>query len=604
MNKFLYFVSRRLSLLRPVSCIRYRSPIVTWRPRFVSTVPSSRISLLIADSLLPKCGSCGVLLQSEGPDKMGYFVDTKNTSNAKAFTKEEDSVHQRLLRAMSDQDKLLLLNGASMSVPDAQSELSKRKKYDPDAKVQCTRCRDALFRSKFVPDQYKVDSVSEVMENIPPHANLVYVVSAMDFPMSINEDVFKYRGASTMKFVVTKLDLFFANKAMAAKYGLQFFHDYFWRTYKVPPENVFCVSGAVDWHTERLYQAVQDNLFFIGCVNSGKSTLILALLHIAQQNRQKLPNARRDRMAQRLDDMAISNNKPTTRQALAKHNLAAINTFKKLHGPGTSYMPGFTRGNLPFELSRNVTIYDVPGFASSKASQLYEFMHANAIKSIQKGQKMHKKGTYKSHYETARGGQVVTVGGLFFLQVPQNVMLQVRNVVNHKMHIFKNMEKALQLWNDPHSNPALRDVFAVDSSKTQLVKYIIPSFYGSVDLVIRSVGYITMTPTGKFNAHQPFTVYLPEGLEAIIRQPITRYITRTLAGRDAQGNVLKKENWREKSVTEVKRYTGKSPFVSRLIPGEGPGNDAEIMQKYVQQVKGHAVSHATVSDENQYTNWV
>lgn len=605
MKRSLFRVSRRLCLLRVGSYVGTSRPAIVTPIRSVATIPNTHLSLLIADSLLPKCGSCGVLLQSEDPGKKGYFVEEKTGKNLQNFVKTEDAVHLRFLRTMSDEDKMLLLNGASMGVPDAQSELTKKKTHKDIPLVQCTRCRDALFRSKFVPDQYHVESVAEVMETIPPHANLIYVVSATDFPMSINEDVFKYRGSSTMQFVVTKMDLFFANKAMAAKYGPQFFQDYFWRTYKVPPENVFCVSGTVDWHTDKLFLAVKDNLYFIGTVNSGKSTLILALMHVAEKRRQGLPNAKRDRKMQKIDDVALSQGKPTTRQALAKHNVAAIKKFKKLHGPGTSYMPGFTRGNLPFELSRNVTIYDVPGFSSAASAQLYELMDPAAIKNIQKGQKMHKKGTYQSHYETAKGGQVVTVGGLFFLQVPHGAMLQLRNVINHKMHIFKDMEKALYMWNHPHSNPALQDVFAVDPTKTSLVKYIIPSFYGSVDLVIRSVGYVTITPTGKFSSQQPFAVYLPSGLDAIIRQPITHYITRTLAGRDAQGNVLRKENWKEKSVTEVKRYTGRHPLLSRLIPGEDAGtDDAEVMRKYVEAVKGSGVAHETISDANRYANWV
>lgn len=521
--------------------------------------------------------------------------------------KSEDSVHEKYLRELPEEDKILLLNGAPASVPDAGSELSKKKKPQKESKVQCTRCRDALFRSIFEPYQYKVDTVSQVMESIPPHANLVYVVNALDFPMSLNEDVFTYRPAKSMQFVVTKNDLFFAKKDTATKYGLQFFQDYLWRTYHVPQENVHCVSGATDWHTEKLFLVVKDNLYFIGWVNSGKSTLILSLVHVAQKHRQSLPNARRDRSLQKLDDSAISHGaKPTTRQALIKHNLATIKYFKKQNGPGTSYMPGFTRGNIPFELSRNVTIYDVPGFASAQDSQLYEFMKPDDMKHLHKGLKMHKVGTYKSHYDTVKGGQVLTVGGLFFLQVPSNTMLQVRNMINHKTHTFRDMDKALDVWKNPSQYPTLKDVYVVDSSKTTLVKYIIPSFYGSVDLVIRSLGYISITPTGKFASPEPFVVYLPKGLDAIIRQPITTYITRTLAGRDAQGNKLRKENWMEKSVTEVKRYSGKTPFLSRLIPVDATcsADDADTMHKYIEKVKGLVVPHDQITESTKYANWL
>lgn len=573
----------------------------------MSAADQVSLSPLITDSLLPKCSSCGVLLQNEDNSRPGYYSERKNPA---PFVKSEDAVFNLHLRLLPEEDRLLLLNGADSSVPDFTTELAKKRKPRHDTnntKPQCVRCRDALYRSQFQPDQYKVDTVSQVMESIPPHANVVYVVSAVDFPMSLKESVFQYRLAKSMQFVVTKNDLMFGRKDMALKYGLQFYQDYLWRTHQVPPENVFCVSGAIDWHTDKLFLAIRDNLYFIGCVNSGKSTLILSLLHVAEKHKQTLPNAKRDRMLQKATDSAISyGSRPTTRQALIKHNLAAMREFKKVNGPGTSYMPGFTRGNLPFELTRNVTIYDVPGFASSQASQLYEFMEPEAIKSLHKGQKLHKAGTYKSHYETVKGGQVATVGGLFFLQVPANSMLQVRNMINHKFHSFKDMDKALDVWKNNAKHPALRQAFVVDSEKTSLVKHIIPSFYGNVDLVIQSVGYISIKPTGKFASADPFVVYLPKGLEAIVRQPITKYITRTLAGRDGQGNTLKKENWVEKSVTEVKRYSGKSPFFTRLIPVTENTNldDAQVMHKYVKHMKGHAVPHNEISEPTKYANWI
>lgn len=576
-------------------------PTVRLPVRFLTSVETSQFPLFITDTLLPKCGSCGVLLQSEDHAKPGFYVEQKKV---KSFQKPEDLVHQQHMKDLSEDDKMLLLNGASASVPDAGSELSKHKTHPHSAKVQCTRCRDALFRSKFDPTQYKVDTVAEVMESVHPTANLVYVISAADFPMSLDTDVFKYRLARTMKFVVSKCDLLFSNNDVSNKHGLRFFQDYLWRVHQVLPENVFCVSGSVDWNTEKLYAELNDDSYFIGSVNSGKLTLILSLVHVAAKHKQALPNARRDRQAQKYENAAGAHAK-SNRQAVLKRNLALVRNFKRENGPGTSYMPGFTRGNIAFELSRGKTIYDVPGFARSHASQLYEYMAPNAIKLLLKGQKTHKAGTYRSHYDTVKENQVVTVGGLFFLQAPPGSMLQVRNVINHKAHVFKSLDKALDVWRHPDQYPALQNTYVVSPENTELVKHIVPSFYGSVDLVIRNVGYVLLTPTGKY-ASEPFVVYLPRGLDAIIRQPITHYITRTLAGRDGQGNALAKKNWAAKSVTEIKRFTGKTPFLSRLVPV--PQNtavsDDQYMHDYVLAAKGKSVPHREIGEHTRYANWV
>lgn len=574
--------------------------------RSLSTVPP--LAPLIADAILPKCSSCGVLLQNEDRTRPGFYA-TPGTS--RVFQKDSDSVYEKHLAGLDEADQRLLLNGATTTTLGP-----KEHKHNPKAassKVLCVRCRDSQYRSQFKLDQFAVASVSEVMNSIPAYAHLVYVVSATDFPMSINEEVFRMASAREMHFVVTKNDLFFAKNSVASKYGLQFYQDYFWRTYQVPPANVHCVSGKSDWNTEQLLDSLRDNLYFIGSVNSGKSTLIQSLVHLAHKKREAMPNAKRDRLLQKMDNRAISLQEvPKTRLALIKHNLAAASSYKTKNGPGASYMPGFTRGNLPFVLSRKVTIYDVPGFSNAQTGQLYDFLPPPAIKALHKGQKMYKAGTYKSHYDTVKSGQVLTVGGLFWLQAPPNTMFRVKNLIGHKPHVFKDLAKAMDVWHHPEKYSALKDVLLVPSTRngapTPLVKHIIPSFYGSIDLVLRYLGYISLTPTGAKDPDAgPVVVYLPQEVDAIIRQPITTYITRTLSGRDGNGNILKKENWVQKSVTEVKRYSGRTPFTSRLIPAVGDraaADEAQVMRQYVALIKGEAVPHSQVTEESKYANWI
>ncbi|KAK7683906.1 hypothetical protein QCA50_012877 [Cerrena zonata] len=72
-------------------------------------------------------------------------------------------------------------------------------------------------------------------------------------------------------------------------------------------------------------------------------------------------------------------------------------------------------------------------------------------------------------------------------------------------------------------------------------------------------------------------------MEAIVRQPITNFIMKTLSGRDVNGNPLRKENWVKKSIIELKRYTG-SNFTSKLIPtsNQKPNqSDLDFVKSYI-----------------------
>lgn len=569
--------------------------------RFQHTFEAGKFPSFIADHLLPKCGSCGVVLQKDDPKKPGYYRKQQQLNKK---VKPEDLFYRRHLQKITRQDRELLLNGASPDVPSRRKELSAQRAGDIPWLTHCKRCRDALCHSQFNPKEYQATNVSEVMQNIPPTANLVYVVSAADFPMSLDAEVFNYRSARDMQFVITKCDTLFENKDITHKFGEQFFQDYLWRMHQVPAENVHCVCGRLDWNSDLLFNEIKDDSYFIGTVNSGKLTLILSLVMVAEHLRQKLPNARRDKEVQKLQDLKTSF-KRMNRSFLIKQNRQATNYFKQRLGPGISYMPGFTRGTIGFELTKRKTVYDVPGFAPRNSVLMANYLSPSSMKTLLKGGRMAQTGTYTSHYETVKENQVLTVGGLFLLQAPKDSMLRVRNVINQPLHVFRDLEKAVEIWKHPSDNKAMRKKMIVHPYFTSLQKYVIPSFYGSVDLVIRTVGYVNLTPTGQ-NKAEPFVVYLPKGLDAIIRQPISTYLTRTLAGRDKQGNPLAKENWASKSVTEVKRYSGKTPFSSKLIPMPETLDltPSEFMFDYVKKFKGSAVPHGEIGETNKYANWI
>lgn len=508
----------------------------------------------LPDKLAPKCRSCGINLQDSDKSKPGYYIKEKILRQP--YNKKKlDDVYASALKKLDQEDKSLLANGAELFI---EGKLPKQNKKNADEKpvtkgnssdLECLRCRHVKFQLKFDSEQFPIDPPSQIMEQVPPWANLVYVVSAQDFPMSLEKKVFEFWPAKQIQFVITKADLFFPSNKAAQDKGLPFFQDYLQRTYKVSPEQVFLVSGHVNWGVSKFLKDLKDDSFFIGSVNSGKSTLLQSLIFVLHAKNGN-------------DKISIENKLGFA--ASQRQRIKNIDKFKEQCGPGVSYMPGFTRNVIPFELSPGKTVFDVPGFDGTESGKLPEILLDGSMKKLQQGQKFHKRGTYLSRYETAKQGQCITIGGLFFLSVPNQSMYRIRSLVNHPVYIFKNHNKAMECWGDMENLPALKDVFLL--KKTDLVKYQIPPFVGSIDLVFKNFGYITITATGAMpEPNPPVYIYLPKYVTACVRAPISQYITKTLSGRDNKGRILPKEEWVTKSTKETKRYVGHEPLTRNLI---------------------------------------
>lgn len=523
----------------------------------------------LPDKLIPKCKSCGIQLQSEQREKPGFYI--KEKVNVKPPVKKNlDDVYANALKKLNDEDKTLLANGAKLF---HEGKLEKQRKNDAVAEdiqskyspydLECLRCRHVKFHQKFENSQFPIESPALIMDRVPPWANLVYVVSAQDFPMSLESKVFEFWPALQIQFVITKADLFFPNNKTAQEKGLRFFQDYLERTYRVPAEQVFIASGHVNWGISKIILSLKDDSFFIGSVNSGKSTLLQSLIYVQHLLKSGAPQKR--------------NSDTTGFIALQRQRIKQLDLFKETNGPGVSFMPGFTRNVIPFELAPGKTVFDVPGFDSTDCGKLPINLLPGTMKGLQKGEKFHKRGTYLSHYETVKEGQCLTIGGLFFLTVPKSSMYRIRNMISHKLHVFRNHDKAVSCWKDLKNIPELKDVFVMNNTDTELFKFEIPPFVGSIDLVFKNLGYITITATGAMpDEPEPAIIYLPRYVTACVREPISKYITKTLSGRDKKGKILPKEDWYRHSTKEMKRYIGREPLTKNLL---WLGSDADTLKQ-------------------------
>ncbi|CUM66929.1 uncharacterized protein PRCAT00004614001 [Priceomyces carsonii] len=532
--------------------------------RLSSRVPQTLSSNLVSN-LFQKCSSCGIKLQSEDPKKPGFFIEWHKK---KRLNRQEDRTFNKIISELPSEDRKLLLNNENVLTFDLTlPKKNELKIEDQESLPECIRCRNIKYRSNVDFDELPIHDFDNVLTSIPPNGNIVYVINCQDFPFSLNPSIFAYRRASDIKFIINKADLLFKRVELSNKYGSKFFKDYLHRKYHVPLDNVMVISGLINWNMSELLKFLDNESYLIGSVNSGKSTIIGAMLYHIHEMKPKYLSSREKTRAQKNEDKRMNKISMVglLKTELKRQRLKEKN-FRAKSGPGTSFMPGFTRDHIMYDLGDKF-IYDVQGFTNLSDHGIYSIIDQKIIKYINKGSKVFKNGMFDSRYESVKGEQCLTIGGIFYLVPPKGAIYQIRNCINYKLKEFATFDKAIDRFSKIESYPALKHDFIVPKSTLKsLQKYIMPPFYGSIDLVIKGIGHINIRPTGKRANNLPAVIYLPRGVEALVRQPISEYVAKSLTGRDSNGNLLKKENWVSKSVTSLKSYNNSSPFSTRLIP--------------------------------------
>ncbi|KAK6205648.1 genetic interactor of prohibitins 3, mitochondrial [Scheffersomyces amazonensis] len=613
--------------------------------RFNSTFDSLASSSPLLSNLYPTCTSCGIRLQTVDKSKPGYYIPVEDRKSKEKVLKDVDLTFQSHIEKLSQEDQNLLINDTTSKKSNKSSLLYHSKNILSDAfqkekielkkrtkdNSECVRCRDATYRSNFKEigqTEFPVRKLEDIMKEIPPHEKIMYIVSAQDFPLSLNPAIFQYRLPNDIKFIINKSDLLFKTNNLSLKYGKSFFQDYLRHKYGVPPENVFITSAKTDWNINSLLNFIDDTYYLIGKTNSGKSSLMKSFLYSFEVDRMKnrLLNSKEKIQLEKQEDIKMNTSLPFVSNSRGDGKRFK-EYFNKIIGPGASYVPGYTRGFIRVDLPNNKVIYDVPGFMTSEdIHSFYSLLDTHKIKDLSKGALVYERGMYNSRYETLKGGQTLTVGGLFYLNTPKESIYQIRNCINSDLQVFRDFSKAIQV--SKKLDPSLANKFVIkndDKSISELESFIIPPFYGAIDLVISNFGHISIIPTGAKKTNQPLIVYLPKGVEAVVRQPISQYIAKTLTGRDKKGNILRKENLVLKSTKAVKRYNKKNPFASRLIPFPTNElklilNNEEISENFLQNQKSATydkINHlgrlsdkaayddqTVLNEENCYDYWI
>lgn len=619
-----------LPTLKVNSSFTYQSTqnVISLRNYLTKKTYSILTSSLLS-KLVPTCKSCGIKLQDSDKNSPGFYY----IPSVKKHIKHEDDVFNKALSNLSLEDQQLLTNNNedlldTMQAPVKSVSQSEKlaEEYNLPKTIECIRCRNAQFKSEFkqVNEEYPIESIDSIMSSIPIDSNLVYIINGQDFPLSLNTRVFKYTSTRKIKFIVNKVDLLFKTKELSLKYGLTFIQDYLRSKHNINPENVTIISGKTNWNVEKLLKFIENESYIIGHTNSGKSTIIKSLLFQIFKNKSssKRLNSRDRTKLEKEQDLKINSQSKARDYKSAKQLRKKQELLKNKLGPGTSYMPGFTRGFIeillgdPFDLSCK-TIYDVPGFTNSTHPSVLYDLETSDLKNLSKGVWVYKEGYYYSHYDTLKENRCLTVGGLFYLVPPIESMVQIRSCINFDYEFYRSFENAKHLATHLEENPATRKKFLLKYTPEKFDKkfkrYIIPPFYGSVDLVIQNIGHLNLKPTGAKNNNRPMIIYLPDGLEAIIRQPITEYISKSFSGVDKNGNPLRKENYYDKSTYALKRYFNKAPFFARLIPSKSVELDLQAEEDFKRiniWMQDHGLEVETYDENtkldvhNKYKYWV
>jgi ribosome biogenesis GTPase A len=499
--------------------------------------------------MVPQCSSCGIQLQKSDHEEIGYYQEPKN---------ETKSYHSKKLQYLSafskldEEGKKLLNISETMDDPDEAI-------VQKEEELICLRCHNALYHNIFKVDEHQSMNLEEVVSPIPLTHQLIHVFSAYDFPLSL----VSFKNRKNVTYVMNKVDLLTGFESVANRYS-----NYFTRMLqRLTGENkLHIVSAHTSWSVGDLLRKMGNVNYLVGFVNTGKTRLANRLLNISAQ----------------IHSPGMKNIRPT----------------------GSSHLPALTRDNITHRCADKKVI-DTPGFLDN--DNVFSLIKEDQLKSTLQGKKILINDLRMARYESVKGGQCFTVGGLFFLVPPNDTILQVIPVCKGEPRVFSNLEKAVATVKTPPE--ALKKSFLVKAEAIDdLVRYVIPPFFGTIDLLIKDIGYVQIKPTGKKSNDALFEVWAPRGLILGVRETIEHFMTRYIKKQRKK----KLRNGEEKEVLKMKPKTIPDyKIFSRLyeIPKSCADPMDEVKVQYQRHIREYGESynrwrHHDKRDESRNEYWI
>lgn len=440
------------------------------------------------------CNSCGVKLQNKQPGALGYY------------TKKDDN----LVKKITLEDVKYLIFGQDIQRIKEMTVDTENYDIKLEKPLICKRCSEALHNNKYNATEFKDIPFEEVEKQIPIHSNVVHTAPILEFPFHINSQLLKNRTFNTT-MVFTKADRVFKNKKQVQK-QIPIFLDAFFETYLNSKATRNIVTSTLNrWNLDTLFSFLHGTNYFVGEPNSGKSTLINALLRRlfgVKIRGNDVKNFELDKQAE--EELAVS------KKFFLEKQLA-----------GVSHIPNLTRTLQAYKIKQKI-IYDLPGYSNYNSYRIDEFIDPKWLQRFRKTSIFSEKRVKKKRYDSIVGnenGKCLTLGGIFYLVPPPTTINQIVCYIPGELRQFHNTDRGIEVLGKSGSKEhPLNKCCGIKPGigKEKYIRHIIPPFQGPIEVVLKDIGYFSLTPTGKYEYKGLYELWVLDGIDVCIRKPLER----------------------------------------------------------------------------------
>lgn len=447
---------------------------------------------------LINCNACGVKLQNNDPKGVGFYLKPK--------VKEANK-----LKSLDDV-RYLLFSQDLQSVKESEPSVGKIEelKSVKSKPLVCKRCSDSLNFNKYKKEDFARFSFDQVWKYVPRNGNIVHVVPLPEFPFHLSPGILKDDNF-TSTLLLTKGDQLVKDKStLQRKVGL-FFKDFMRYHLGLVSNKIVAASAIKKWNTRAVFSNLKASNYLIGDANVGKSTMINGLL--------------KEFLGYKVGIDKAGN---VTSQPSVKDKALSIKDFIKQQSAGVSHIPNMTRDLQPYKISDKV-ICDLPGFTTNlQETDLSDIIQHEWLEKIRKTHQFKPEKLKKKTYISLKGtnnGACLTVGGIFFLIPPPGSINQVVKYIPGPEYLFSNISKAMEVFkscNESTDHPLVKycGIKPEVTSLGAFERHVIPPFQGSIEVVLKDIGYFLLRSTGRYTFTSPYEIWVPKGVQVCIREPL------------------------------------------------------------------------------------
>lgn len=448
-------------------------------------------------------------MQSNNPDGLGYC------KKPKPFVKTHDSKDsiEKLKYLMFTQELQQKKSEIGVLDPDVDDDYQ----LSTPKRLTCKRCIEALSHNKYNTESFPVHYFENIKGALPHIANVYHIVSLADFPFTLNKTAFMKK-ENINYLLLSKADQITYKSAILPHKGSAFFAEFCKRHIGVPVKKVVLFSSVRKWNIPSILNSLAKRCFLLGNPNVGKTSLINSLLK------------------ERLDSFQAQVDKQGN--VIGPHkgiqNIKTIRDRINFNKGGVSHIPNFTQAIQTYVIDDKI-VNDLPGYTigPSETVDLSKLIEKENLDDIRKTSKFKIDKLIKKRYVSLKGsknGKCLSFGGIFHLVPPESTINQVVNYIPVMEHEFSNVEKAISVSEEvlKNANHPLKKYFCLKHPYSDIKmfdRHVIPPFQGTVEIVIKDIGYFQVKPTGKYSFNGLYEIWVPKGIKVCIREPLAKLIS-------------------------------------------------------------------------------